>query len=96
MVYGPFSGFFKFKTLARRDLIVTDWSGLPKNEMLLRLKDNHSLCNPVYIGDTSGDETAAQMAGMAFIHVAWGFGKPQGRLKIVNSFRELVGFLNFE
>jgi phosphoglycolate phosphatase len=43
-------------------------SGLPKNEMLSRIRDKHSLHNPVYIGDTDGDETAAKLADMAFIH----------------------------
>lgn len=71
-------------------------SGLPKHDMLRNLKDNYSLNSPVYIGDTSGDETAAQMAGMAFIHVAWGFGRPEDKPKIVNSFSELIGYLNFE
>ena len=69
-------------------------SGLPKNEMLSRLKDNHSLHYPVYIGDTAGDETAAELAGMAFIHVAWGFGQPEGRPKTVNAFSELLGYLS--
>jgi phosphoglycolate phosphatase len=68
-------------------------SGLPKDKMLFRLKDAHALCNPVYIGDTAGDETAAQMAGMTFIHVAWGFGKPLAAPIIVHTFRELVDFL---
>jgi phosphoglycolate phosphatase len=68
-------------------------SGLPKHDMLRKLKDNHSLYNPVYIGDTSGDETAARIAGMTFIHVAWGFWKPQGSPIIVHTFRELVDFL---
>jgi phosphoglycolate phosphatase len=71
-------------------------SGLPKHDMLRNLKDNHSLNSPVYIGDTSGDETAAKIACLAFIHVAWGFGQPEGKTKIVNSFSELIGYLNFE
>jgi phosphoglycolate phosphatase len=68
-------------------------SGLPKDKMLLRLKGSHTIYNPVYIGDTAGDEAAAKMAGMTFIHVAWGFGKPQGKPIIVHTFRELVDFL---
>ena len=67
-------------------------SGLPKNEMLSRTKDRHQLRCPGYIGDTNGDETAAKQAGMAFIHVAWGFGRPEGRPTTVNSFSELLGY----
>jgi phosphoglycolate phosphatase len=71
-------------------------SGLPKNEMLLNLKNNHSLFNPVYIGDTAGDEIASKLAGMDFIHVSWGFGKPEGKPKTVNSFPELLDYFGWE
>ncbi len=69
-------------------------SGLPKNEMLSRLKYHHSLYYPVYIGDTVGDETAARLAGIAFIYVAWGFGRPEGKPITVQSFDELISFLS--
>jgi phosphoglycolate phosphatase len=68
-------------------------SGLPKNEMLSRTKRTHSLQNPVYVGDTASDEKAAALAGIPFIHVAWGFGKPEGKPKIVHSFDELLDHL---
>jgi phosphoglycolate phosphatase len=69
-------------------------SGLPKHEMLSRIKSEHSLNNPVYIGDTASDETAAKLAHMAFIYVSWGFGKPEGEAKTVHSFAELLGYLS--
>ena len=69
-------------------------SGLPKNEMLSRLKDNHFLHNPVYIGDTAGDEIAAKLSGMGFIHAAWGFGRPAAESTTVHSFSELLGYLS--
>jgi phosphoglycolate phosphatase len=69
-------------------------SGLPKDKMLFRLKDAHALYNPVYIGDTAGDETAAKMAGMAFIHAAWGFGRPEGKPITIHSFSELLIYLS--
>ena len=68
-------------------------SGLPKNEMLARIVREHSLRNALYIGDTAGDEKAAALAGIAFIHVAWGFGRPEGTPKTVQSFAELMGYL---
>jgi len=67
-------------------------SGLSKNEMLSNMKRKHSLNNPVYIGDTAGDEKAAALAGIAFIHVAWGFGMPDGEPKTVYSFAELLDY----
>jgi phosphoglycolate phosphatase len=69
-------------------------SGLSKNEMLSRTKDNHCLRHPVYIGDTAGDETAAKQAGLAFIHAAWGFGRPMTESTTVHSFGELLGYLS--
>ena len=71
-------------------------SGLPKSEMLLNLKNKHSLINPVYIGDTAGDEAAAHLAGMEFIHAAWGFGRPDGTPKSVDSFILLMEYVNLD
>ena len=71
-------------------------SGFPKNEMLLRMKRDHSLQKPVYIGDTASDEEAADLAGIPFIHVAWGFGKPKGKSRVVHSFSELLVYLKKE
>lgn len=68
-------------------------SGLPKSEMLSRMKRTRSLVEPVYVGDTAGDEVAAQSAGVAHVHVSWGFGKPAGKPRIVDSFTELLDCL---
>lgn len=65
-------------------------SQLPKSEMLARLTAQHSLHCPVYIGDTQGDETAAHLAKMDFIHAAYGFGSPAHEARHFDSFAELV------
>lgn len=67
-------------------------SGLPKGQMLARLKDQYSLKNSVYIGDTAGDQTATDIAGMEFIHAAYGFGTAQ---KPVRSFAAFSGIANY-
>ena len=69
-------------------------SGSPKHAMLTRIKTDHALNRPVYIGDTAGDEAAAKEATMAFLHVGWGFGRPAGATKTVHSFAELVESLS--
>ena len=66
---------------------------LSKDEMLARMRRNHSLKNPVYVGDTASDAKAAALAGIAFIHVTWGFGKPEGAARTVHSFAELLDCL---
>ncbi len=68
-------------------------SGVAKNGMLSRMKRDHSLKNPVYIGDTASDGKEAALAGISFIHVAWGFGKPEGEARSVHSFAELLDYL---
>lgn len=68
-------------------------SGLPKSEMISRITRTHSMVEPVYVGDTAGDEAAAQSAGVAYVHVSWGFGKPAGAPRIVHSFPELFAHL---
>jgi phosphoglycolate phosphatase len=68
-------------------------SGLPKSEMLAKMKNKYSLNNPVYIGDTAGDEAASRQAGIEFVYVSWGFGELQRNVKTVDSFTELVDYL---
>jgi phosphoglycolate phosphatase len=68
-------------------------SGLPKSEMLSRAMHAHSLAAPVYVGDTARDEAAARTAGIAYIHVSWGFGKSQANPIIVDSFSQLLALL---
>jgi len=67
-------------------------SDAPKHEMLTKIKRDYSLHNPVYIGDTQGDETAASLAGMDFIHVSHGFGSSAKETINVDSFAELLDY----
>ena len=71
-------------------------AGLSKHDMLSRIKSNHALNNLVYIGDTASDERAAKEANIAFVYVSWGFGKPEGKPKTVNSFTELLRDLSLK
>jgi phosphoglycolate phosphatase len=68
-------------------------SGLPKNKMLWRMKRDYYLQKPVYIGDTVCDQKSAALADIAFVHVTWGFGKPEGEPRTVYSFSELYDYL---
>lgn len=67
-------------------------SGLPKHKMLTRIKSNYSLNNPVYVGDTEGDESAANLADMDFIHVSYGFGSPANEALNFDSFAALLDY----
>ena len=69
-------------------------SGMPKHEMLSRIKSNYFLQSPVYVGDTAGDESAADLAGIDFIHVAYGFGSPVNNAVSLKSFAELLDYIS--
>lgn len=56
------------------DHICSDDTGKPKGENIRLLADRNDFQNPVYIGDTMGDATAAKEAGCDFIWASYGFG----------------------
>jgi phosphoglycolate phosphatase len=80
--------FLKFSGLQFADIDCYGMSGVSKKEMLNNLKVKHNLQSPVYVGDTLGDQQAAE--DMDFIYVAYGFGKVENPQVTVNSFTELV------
>jgi len=86
--------FLKFSGLKSKitDFDCNGTSGLNKSEMLLRIKNIYSLNNPLYVGDTEGDQIAAKMANIEFVYVSWGFGKPIPETKTINSFSELLSY----
>ena len=43
----------------------------------------------IYIGDTQGDEKETHLAGLPFIHAAYGFGKANNPEGVINDFSEL-------
>lgn len=50
-------------------------TGKPKSENIRMLSAKKGYQNPVYIGDTMGDATAAREAGCDFIFASYGFGE---------------------
>jgi phosphoglycolate phosphatase len=87
-----FLNFSKFKPILT-GFDCNGMSGLPKNEMLTKMKKDYSLNNPVYIGDTDLDETSAKLANMDFIYAAYGFGKAVNNPLSFNSFTSLLEYL---
>jgi len=86
--------FFSLTGLQR---LFTDWdchgaSGLPKAEMLGRLSAKHRLQRAVYVGDTDGDQAAAEEADLEFACARYGFGNPGGARLSFESFTELVAY----
>lgn len=50
-------------------------TGEPKAANIARLIARNKLQNPVYIGDTHGDASAAAACGVPFLHAGWGYGQ---------------------
>lgn len=77
-----------------KDSICHGHTGLGKGENLKILQKRNGFRSPVYIGDTSGDQRAAAEASYSYIHVTYGFGKPEGKPTLCGSFDELVKSLS--
>lgn len=76
-----------------------DWecigrTGLQKWENIRLVAERNHVKRPVYVGDTVLDHTAAEKAGVPFIHAAYGFGKVPGVPKIEKPM-ELLELLDF-
>lgn len=63
---------------------------LQKGENIRKIVERNHLTGAVYVGDIQGDYEASQIAGVQFIHAAYGFGKIDGDVRKINSIRELL------
>ena len=64
-------------------------TGLGKAESIRILLDRQGTEDAVYVGDTAGDEAAANAAGIPFIHAAYGFGTASAPAAVIRSITEL-------
>ena len=75
--------------------IITDFesfgrTGLQKDENITLVIERNHLENPVYIGDTAGDEIASKKAGIPFAFCKYGFGEVKNPDYTVDTFKELL------
>jgi phosphoglycolate phosphatase len=68
-------------------------TGLSKAENLQRVITRNGLLAPLFVGDTEGDQAAALACGIAFVHVAYGFGSCAATPLRAASFAELTASL---
>jgi phosphoglycolate phosphatase len=76
-----------------RDALCYGMTQAPKEESLRRLRDKHRFRAPVYVGDTAGDQRAARAAGYTYLHVDYGFGRPDTECLEFKDFASLTAFL---
>jgi phosphoglycolate phosphatase len=65
-------------------------TGLSKADNLQRLIDRNRLAAPILVGDTQGDQQAAQACAIPFVHASYGFGSCPAAARCVASFAQLV------
>ncbi len=64
-------------------------TGLGKGENIKLVMERNSIGKAVYVGDTQGDCDSADIAGIPFIHAAYGFGSIDRAVPKVQSFSEI-------
>ena len=65
-------------------------TGLLKADNIRLMVERHNLQAPVYVGDTYGDQTASEEAGVPFAFAAYGFGEATRYDYKLSSFEELA------
>lgn len=65
-------------------------TGKSKGENIRTVVEAQCMTNPVYVGDTQGDQNAAQLAGIPFVYAAYGFGSASNYDAIIHQFKDLL------
>lgn len=71
------------------DFEMSGRTGLKKGENIRLVMRRNGIGEAVYVGDTKLDQEAADLAGIPFIHAAYGFGKPEGDAPKIRKLCEL-------
>ncbi len=61
-----------------------------KGETIKTLMAKNNITSACYVGDTLGDQEAADLAGIPFIYCTFGFGQPDHYWKKIDQFEELL------
>ena len=62
-----------------------------KGETIKTLMAKNNITSACYVGDTLGDQEAADLAGIPFIYCTFGFGQVNHYWKKIDRFEELLG-----
>lgn len=88
---GYIESFLKAHKLERCFDDIQCWGDnkVPKGENNKVIMERNGVTRAVYVGDTSGDEQSARVAGIPFVYAAYGFGKAVAPDYTVQAFEEL-------
>ncbi|MGR3764313.1 HAD family hydrolase [Rossellomorea sp. NS-SX7] len=90
--HGYIEAFYEYHRLEKHfiDYENPGRTGLSKGENIKLIIERNNLKQPVYVGDTEGDQKAAQSAGIPFVYARYGFGEAKVYDYSVDSFEELM------
>jgi phosphoglycolate phosphatase len=93
---GYIEAFFKYHKL---DKYFIDYenpgrTGLSKGENIKLVIKRNKLASPIYVGDTLGDQQAAEFAGIPFVYAEYGFGEVTRFDYKIECFEELLDIMN--
>lgn len=71
------------------DFLCAGMTGRCKGENIQEIMAKNGLTEAIYVGDTRSDEEAARLAGLPFVHAAYGFGDAQAPDEVITTPREL-------
>lgn len=69
-------------------------TGLSKGENIKLIIERNQLTNPVYVGDTKGDQQASKHAGIPFVYARYGFGEVTEYDFVIDRFDGLIDIFN--
>ena len=89
---GYIEAFYAYHGLDQyfRDFENPGRTGLSKGENIKLLMKRNGLEAPVYVGDTAGDQKAAEDAGIPFVYAKYGFGDVEKYDYAIERFDELL------
>ena len=86
-----------FLKVSKLSQFILDWECYgrtlnTKGENIKAVIKRNNFRSAAYIGDTAGDEEAAQWANISYFHVDYGFGEPRGECQRFATFSDVVRF----
>lgn len=89
---GYIEGFFAYHKLDKyfKDYENPGRTGLCKGDNIKLVIERNHLEQAIYIGDTRGDFEAAKLAGIPFVHAAYGFGQVEEAAYKISALSEVV------
>lgn len=89
---GYIEAFYQYHNLGKYfiDFENPGRTGLSKGENIQLVMKRNKLDSPIYVGDTLGDQRAAEFAGIPFVFAEYGFGKAERFDYSIDRFDQLV------